>query len=89
MDTEFDSFLTELQESGELLGGEALGDPAGAQLVRWEEGPVISSGPYAAPGEHLAGMFFIQAGTPQRAEEILARFASPGETVELRPIANM
>ena len=83
---EFAALLGELTERGELLGGEALGDPVSSRLYRWEAGrPTASDGPYAETNEHLAGFFLIDVPSQQRAEEIVARFAGPGETVELRP----
>ncbi|MFW6600236.1 YciI family protein [Propionibacteriaceae bacterium Y2011] len=83
---EFDALMTELSESGELLGGEALGDPAAATLHRWAEGkPVASDGPYAESKEHFAGFFLIDVADRARAEQIAAAMSGPGETVELRP----
>ena len=87
MDADFEKLLGELQERGELLGGEALGDPAASMLYRWKEGePTSTDGPYAETKEHLAGFFSIDVESQERAEEIAAGFAGPGETVELRPV---
>ncbi len=83
---DFGQLLGELQERGELLGGEALAAPESARLYRWADGePLVSDGPYSEAKEHLAGFFLIDVESPARAEEIVARFAGPGETVELRP----
>ncbi|WP_280347570.1 YciI family protein [Nocardia neocaledoniensis] len=46
---------------------------------------MVSDGPYSEAEEHLAGFFLIDVENRARAEEIVARFAGPGETVELRP----
>lgn len=87
LDAAFEKLLGELQERGELLGGEALGAPASSTLYRWKAGgPASTDGPYAETKEHLAGFFKIDVESQERAEEIAARFAGPGETVELRPI---
>ncbi|WP_413334574.1 YciI family protein [Brevibacterium sp. GP-SGM9] len=87
MDSDFESLLGELQENGELLGGEALGDPATSKLYRWSAGePTSSDGPYAETKEHLAGFFSIDVESRERAEAIAAQFSGPGETVELRPV---
>ncbi|MDF8263939.1 YciI family protein [Luteipulveratus flavus] len=84
---EFDQILEEMSKSGELQGGTALGDPASARLYRWEGGkPIATDGPYAEAKEHLAGFFLIDVASPERAEEIVATFSGPGETVELRPV---
>lgn len=83
---EFETMLGELQEKGELLGGEALGAPESSRLYRWGDGkPLVTDGPYSEAKEHLAGFFLIDVDSQARAEEITARFAGPGETVELRP----
>lgn len=87
MNAEFEELLTELTERGELLGGEALGDPATSRLYRWRDGQaLVTDGPYSESKEHLAGFFLIDVETQERAEAIAAKFAGPGETVELRPM---
>ena len=86
MNTEFEALLTQLQANGELIGGEALGDPAASTLYRWQSGkPIATDGPYAESKEQFAGFFMIDVATRERAEEIAAAFASPGDTIELRP----
>ena len=84
----FEAVMKELSERGELLGGQALGDPREARLFRWEGGRrKVTDGPYAETVEHFAGFFLIDVGSQERAEEVAAKFAGPGETVELRPVA--
>lgn len=86
LNREFDALLEELQKAGELVGGEALADPAAAKLYRRRDGvPVATDGPYSESKEHFAGFFLIDVETRERAEEIAAQFSGPGETVELRP----
>jgi hypothetical protein len=86
MDAEFEALLTELQANGELVTGEALADPRSARVYRWDAGaPVVTDGPYSEAKEHLAGFFLIDVADRARAEEIGRQFASPGDTVELRP----
>ena len=81
----FERRLKELSERGELFGGEALGDAANARLYRWaDDAPLATDGPYSEAKEHLAGFFLIDVESQERAEEIAAQFASPGDTVELR-----
>ncbi|MDX3105510.1 YciI family protein [Nonomuraea angiospora] len=87
LNAEFEQVMSELQANGELIGGEALGDPATARLYRWEDGsPLASDGPYSEAKEHLAGFFLIDVESQARAEQVAAKFAGPGETVELRPM---
>lgn len=85
LNREFSEVMTELSERGELIGGEALADPATARLYRWDAGrPVPTDGPYSEAKEHLAGFFLIDVESAERAEALAARFSGPGETVELR-----
>jgi hypothetical protein len=84
---DFERLLAELHERGELIGGEALGDPASSTLFSWRSGSAVATdGPYSETKEHFAGFFLVDVATRQRAEEIAAVFAGPGETVELRPV---
>ena len=86
MEREFDALLTELHGAGELVGGEALADPASSRLFRWSgDRPLPTDGPYSESKEHLAGFFLIDVASQARAEEVAAQFSGPGETVELRP----
>ncbi len=85
LSADFEQVMSELRANGELVGGEALGDPAAARLYRWQDGsPLASDGPYSEAKEHLAGFFLIDVEGQARAEEVAAKFAGPGETVELR-----
>ncbi len=86
MNREFDALLTELHEAGELLSAEALGDPSTSRLYRWRAGDAVATdGPYSEAKEHLAGFFLIDVADRHRAEQIAERFATPGDTIELRP----
>lgn len=83
---EFEALLGELQENGELVAAEALGDPTTSTVYRWKDGgPLATDGPYSEFKEHLAGFFLIDVSGPERAREIARVFSGPGETVELRP----
>ncbi|RDI63063.1 YciI family protein [Nocardia pseudobrasiliensis] len=86
VNSDFEKLLGELHEKGELITGEALGAPESSRLYRWGDGkPLVTDGPYSEAKEHLAGFFLIDVDSRARAEEIVAHFAGPGETVELRP----
>ncbi|MET0788242.1 MAG: YciI family protein [Cellulomonas sp.] len=86
MDTEFETLLTELSTSGELVMGEALADPTESTVFRWRSGGSLASeGPFAETQEQLAGFFLINVATRERAEHVAAQFAGPGSHVELRP----
>ncbi|MEU4603959.1 YciI family protein [Kribbella sp. NPDC023972] len=87
MYAEFDALLAELKASGEFVTAEALGDPASSTVYRWEgKRPVSTDGPYAEAKEHLAGFFLFDFASRERAEEIAAKFAGPGDVVELRSV---
>jgi hypothetical protein len=84
---EFDALLAELKASGEFVTAEALGDPASSTVYRWEgKRPVSTDGPFAEAKEHLAGFFLFDFTSRERAEEIAAKFAGPGDVVELRSV---
>jgi hypothetical protein len=90
MDRQFEALLEELTASGEFVTAEALADPASATLYWWSpEGHLATDGPYAEAKEQLAGFFVMDCGTRERAEEIAAQFAQPGDVVELRPVMSL
>jgi hypothetical protein len=82
------AIMQELTESGEWIGGEALADPSTARTVRVREGvPAVTDGPYIEAKEQLAGFCLFQTETPERAEEIAARWpAAPFTGLELRAL---
>ena len=87
LNREFEQAFADLMERGEFVSAEALGDPSTSRLFRWGgTDRVVTDGPYAEGKEHLAGFFLIDVETHERAEEITAYFAGPGQTVELRPV---
>ncbi len=84
----FEAMLTDLQQAGELVYADALGDPTTSRLYRWQGGmPAVTDGPYAETKEQLAGFFVIDVESRQRADEVAQVFSGPGETIELRPVA--
>ena len=87
MNRDFDALLKEISDSGELVTAEALAEPATSTVYTWgPSGHLASDGPYAEAKEQLAGFFLIDCATRERAEQIAAQFASPGDTIELRPV---
>ncbi|WP_067488451.1 YciI family protein [Actinomadura hibisca] len=78
--------FAEISESGELVGGVALADPAGTVTVR---ATVVTDGPYLEAKEQLAGYFVLDCASPERAAEIAARFPDARfGAVEIRPIVD-
>lgn len=87
LNDDFEQTITELVENGQLVAGEALGDPKEATLHRWrDDEPLAVDRPYSETKEHLAGFFVIDVESRERAEQVADKFAGPGETVELRAI---
>lgn len=77
-----------LLESGELVAGEGLADPALAHTVAVHDGRTVTSdGPFPELKEHLAGFYLIEVPSFERAVEIAAQLpdAELGQ-VELRPV---
>ena len=68
MEREFDALLTELHEAGELVGGEALADPASVPAVPLERRPA------AADRRSL----LREQGAPRRLLPDRRRVAGPG-----------
>lgn len=84
----FDEMLHEIQASGELVAVAALTPPETSRTVKVRDRVALATdGPYVEAKEHLAGVFFLECETRERAEEIAARFPDAQfGAVELRPI---
>jgi hypothetical protein len=82
------SIMSELQETGELLGGEALAHPSQTKTVRVRDGvPAITDGPYIESKEQFAGYCMLDCETLERATEIALRWPDARYAwVELRAI---
>lgn len=80
--------IAELTASGELVEVAALADPRTVRTVRVRgRDRITTDGPYLEAKEHLAGLFIIDCATPERAEEVAARFPEARfSAVEVRPI---
>ena len=64
-----------------------MASPRTSTILRWDGGEVVpTEGPYAEAKEHLAGFFILDRASRERAEELAARFAGPGDVIELRPV---
>jgi len=86
-----DALFAEIVESGELVDGVALADPATSRTARVRDGaPAITDGPYLEAKEQLAGYFVVDCETQERATEIASRFPDARlGAVEVRPIMGM
>lgn len=85
---EFESLLTEISESGELVGVQGLADPITSRSVRVRDGgTLVTDGPFVEAKEHMAGYFIVDCATPERAEQIASRFPDARFAgVEVRPL---
>ena len=87
LNREFEAGFAEVMQRGELVIAEPLASPTTARLFRWSEGQrVVTDGPYAEGKEHFAGFFLVDVESHERAEQIAALFAGPGESIELRAV---
>ncbi|MGL5817634.1 MAG: family 43 glycosylhydrolase [Phycicoccus sp.] len=87
LQTEFDAMFEQMEQRGEFISAEPLGDPRTSRLFRWsDDDRLVTDGPYAEGKEHLAGFFLIDVDSQQRAEEIARHFGGPGDVIELRPV---
>ncbi|MFG3407514.1 YciI family protein [Streptomyces sp. NPDC048142] len=89
------SINDDLAESGELVTGYGLREPASGRAVSLDaEGrPVVSDGPYSETKELLAGFWVLDCESLERVTEIAARVArcpqpagAPDYPVLIRPI---
>ena len=81
----------QLAASGELLAAEALDEPGSAKHVILRDGQTVASdGPFAEAKEHLAGFYFVDVESEQRALDIAARIPEARfGLVELRPVMDL
>ena len=85
---EYGAFTESIQESGNLVAGDALEPTSTATTVRVRNGEtLVTDGPFAETKEQLGGYYLIEAETLDEALEIAAR--CPGAkhgAVEVRPL---
>lgn len=88
---EVGAIMKELEESGELVGGEALADPSTTKTVREKDGrPAVTDGPFLEAKEHFAGYLTVDCETLERAVEIARRWPDVrfGGHMEVRAVMN-
>jgi hypothetical protein len=83
-----EAIMTELEGTGEWLGGEGLAEPALARTVRVREGAVqVTDGPYAEAKEQLVGFCLIDVDGWDRALDVAARWPDSALWgLEVRPL---
>ena len=87
---EMDALMAELTASGELVGGEALADPAQTRSIRPSDGlPAVTDGPLAEAKEHFGGYLIVDCESIERATEIASRWPNARfGAMEVRPFMN-
>jgi hypothetical protein len=86
---EMNSYVDELQASGEFIGGEGLADPSTARVVRFDSDvPAVTDGPFMEAKEYFGGYMIVDCDGIERATEIARRFppAPMGGAMEIRPL---
>ena len=86
----------ELIANGEFVGGEGLTGPDAAKIVTHDGvgAPVVTDGPFPESKEFLAGYWFVDVESEERAIEIAAKTsAAPGpggrgvaKEIQVRPV---
>src|SRR5262245_7725945 len=83
-------FMETIQQSGELIITQALGDPATTAVVKVRDGvPVVTDGPFLEAKEFLGGYYLIDCADRDRAIELAAMIPDAGIEglgVEVRPV---
>jgi len=86
---EVGEIMAELEQSGELVGGQALADPSTARTSRGVGGrAVLTDGPFQESKEQFAGYVELDCETRERAEEIALRWPDTrfGGAIEVRAV---
>ncbi|MET8150678.1 YciI family protein [Actinoplanes sp. NPDC049668] len=83
-----ETFIADLQKSGELVTAEGLADPGTAKTVSLVDGQVVvTDGPFAEAKESLAGYWIIEVADERRAIERAGEVVVWADRVELREVA--
>ncbi|WP_232662821.1 YciI family protein [Pseudonocardia sp. TRM90224] len=84
------AFMEAIKESGEMIGTQALGDPANTVVVSVRNGStVVTDGPYVEAKEYIGGFYFVDVESEERAYELAAMIpdaAIEGLGIEVRPV---
>ena len=85
---EYHAFTTDIQKSGQYLGGNALQPTQTATTVRVRNGKLSSTdGPFAETKEQLGGYYLIDAKDLNAAIQVAGRIPSARfGSIEVRPI---
>ena len=84
------AFIKLIQESGEMIGTQALADPSNSAVVRTRNGlPAVTDGPFLEAKEYMGGYYMVDCESRERAIELAGMIPDTrieGLAVEVRPI---
>ena len=85
---EYGAFTKSIQESGNMVAGDALQPTSTATTVRVRDGETLmTDGPFAETKEQLGGYYLIEAKDADEALAIAARIPSAKYgSIEVRPV---
>jgi hypothetical protein len=85
---EYGSFTQSIQESGNMVAGDALQPTSTATTVRVRDGETLTTdGPFAETKEQLGGYYLVEAKDADEALAIAARIPSARYgSIEVRPV---
>ena len=89
MYSEYGELRRDLEQKGQLKGGNQLQSTATATTVRVRDGKQsVTDGPFAETKEQLGGYFLVEAKDMEEAKAIAARIpsVSRGGSIEVRPV---
>jgi hypothetical protein len=83
-------FMKTIQESGEMILTQALGDPVNSTVVRARDGvPAVTDGPYLEAKEFMGGYYLVDVENKERAIELALQIPDTkidGLAIEVRPV---
>lgn len=83
-------FMKAIQDSGEFILTQALGDPATSTVVTGTGGaPAVTDGPFLESKEFMGGFYLIDCESKERAIEIAKLIPDAGIkglSIEIRPV---
>nr|BFE69366.1 YciI family protein [Actinoplanes digitatis] len=83
-----ETFIADLEKTGELVTAEGLADPSSAKTVSLVDGQVVvTDGPFAEAKESLAGYWILEVADERRAIERAGEVVVWADRVELREVA--
>ena len=85
-----EGFMKSIQESGEFIATQALGDPSMSATVRGTGGvPAVTDGPFLEAKEFMGGYYLVDVESKERAVELATQIPDvkfSGLAIEVRPI---